>query len=66
MLSVSTFPLGINNMMLVPDVILVPTPCASRLVLFSNEFSHMSLVGPLIRFLYSSDAPVFVSMTTFA
>ena len=61
----STFPLGMKKMVFVPDNILVPTPCASRTILFANEFYQMDLVGPLIRCLYSSDSPVVGSITTF-
>ena len=46
--------------------ILFPTPCAGCPISFANEFYQMALVGPLIRCLYYSDAPVFGSMTTFA
>ena len=53
-------------MVFVPDVILVPTPCASRPISFANGFSLITLVGTLNRCLYSSDAPVVGSMTTFA
>ena len=53
-------------MVFVPDGILVPTPCASRTISFANGFSQTALVGPLIRCLYYSDAPVVGSMTTFA
>ena len=52
-------------MMFVPDGLLVPTPCASWPISFANEFHQMDLVGPLIICLYSSDAPVLGSMTTF-
>ena len=64
-LPAGTLSLGMNKMVFVPDVILVPTPCASRPISFANEFSQMDLVGPLIICLYSSDAPVLGSMTTF-
>ena len=57
-LPAGNFSFGINNIMLVPDGILVPTPCASRPVSFANNFSQMDFVGPLIRFLYSRDTPV--------
>ena len=40
------FSLRINKAVLVPDVILVTTPCASRTILFSNELYQMALVGP--------------------
>ena len=63
-LPIGTFPLRIKKMVFIPDVVLVPTPWASRTISFSNEFYQMDLVGPLIRFLYSSDAPVFRSITT--
>ena len=39
--------------------------CASRPVLFANEFSQLNLVGPLIICLYYSDAPAVGFMTTF-
>ena len=61
-----TFPLGVNNTVLVPYGIHVPTPCASRFISFANEFSHMDIVGTLIICLYSRDAPVVGSMTTLA
>ena len=61
-----TLPLGIKNMVFVPDVILVTNPCASWTILFANKFSQMSLVVPLIRHLYSMYAPLFGSMTTFS
>ena len=53
------FPSGIKKMVLVPDGIILPTPCDSRKISFVNEFSQMTLVRPLIRCLHSSDAPVF-------
>ena len=52
-------------MFFVPDGILDPTPCASHLISFANEFPQMDLVGPLIICLYYSYAPVVGSMTTF-
>ena len=61
-----TLSLGMKKMVFVPDGILVPTPCASRPISFANEFYQMALVCPLTRCLYSSDAPVVGSMTTFA
>ena len=33
-----TLSLAMNNMVFVPDGILIPTPCASRPISFSNEF----------------------------
>ena len=53
-------------MVFVPDGILVPTPCASQPISFANEFTQMALVGLITRCLYSSDAPVVGSMSTFA
>ena len=53
-------------MVFVPDGILVPTPWDGRHISFANEFSLMALVGPLIRCLYSSDAPVVGSMKKIA
>ena len=61
-----TLSLGMKKMVFVPDVILVPTPCASWPISFANEFSQMAIVGPLTRCLYSSDAPVVESMTKFS
>ena len=60
------FVLGNEEYGIVPDSILFPTPCASRTISFSNEFTQMDLVGPLIILLYYSDDPVVGSMTTFA
>ena len=52
-------------MVFVQDGIIVPTPFASRPISFANKFFQMDLVGPLTIYLYSSDAPVVGSMTTF-
>ena len=53
-------------MVFVPGGILVLNPCASQQISFTNDFFQMALVGLLSRCLYSSDAPVFGSMTKFA
>ena len=50
--------------MLVSDGIIVPNPCYIWSVSFENEFSHMDIVGPLIRCLYFKYATVVGSMTT--
>ena len=55
-----------KKMVFVPDEILAPTPCASCTISFANEFTLMTLFGPLIICLYSIDAPVVGSMTTLA
>ena len=65
-LPVGTFSLGMKKMEFFPDGILVPTPCSSRPISFANEFFQMASVVPLIRCLYSSDAPVVGSMAIFA
>ena len=54
-----------KKMVIVPDGILVPTPCASRPISFANDFFQMALVGPLIRCLYYMDAPVVGSITKY-
>ena len=53
-------------MVFVPDGIVVPNPFSSRPISFANEFSQMALCGPLIRCLYSSDAPAVGSIKKFA
>ena len=65
-LHAGTHSLGMKKMLFVPDGILIPNPCAIRPVSYANEFSRMDLFGPLIRFLYSRDAPVVGSMKKFA
>ena len=64
-LPAGTFSLGIKKMLFVPDGILVPNTCVSRTIPFANEFSQITLVGPLIRCLYYSYAPVIGSMKNF-
>ena len=46
-----------------PDSILVPTPLANRPNSLANEVAHCFAVGPLLRSLYSKEAPVVGSMT---
>ena len=65
-LPAGTFPFGINNIVLVPDGILVPNTCDSRAISFANEFDQIYIVGILIRFLYSRDDPAVGSTTTLA
>ena len=65
-LTAVTFSLGIKSIMLVPYGILVPTLCNSRPISFANEFSQISLVGPLIQFLYYRYDPIVGSMNTLA
>ena len=66
LLLVGNFSLGLKKIVFVHDGILVPSPCDIQLVSFANKFSQVALVGPLIWCLYSSDALVVGSMTTFA
>ena len=58
--------MGINNIVLIPGGILVPTPCDSRPISFANKLPYMDIVSPLIICLYYRDAPVVGLMTTLA
>ena len=60
------FSFGLKNILLVPDGIIVTNTCAIRTISFTNEFSQMDLVGPLIRCLYSRDAHFVESMNKLA
>ena len=65
-LPTGTFSLGIKKIVLVPYGLLVTSPCYSRQILFTNEFSPIALVGSLIICIHYMDAPIVGSMTTLA
>ena len=52
------FSLGIKNILLVTDGIIVPNTCASRTILFAPTPPQMALIVTLIGSLYYMDAPV--------
>ena len=57
---------GRKRIVLVPFFILLPTPLASLPNSFTNDVTHMVRFGPVIRYLNSSEAPLFGSITEFA